>query len=115
MRMARDRRLDSHFVFSERLGIEVPSLPCDWEDLDPGSQTAIITRWEMIRGSISDRIMGFESVIRVKQQQLLEEDDFARSCLLNGEIADLASRINDLNIWFRAQQELDGDAKRHAG
>ncbi|TVY04104.1 hypothetical protein [Cohnella terricola] len=113
--MAHERQSDSHFVFSERLGIEIPSLQCDWDELDSGSQTVILTRWELIRGSIPDRIMGFEAVIRVKQQLLFEEDDFTRSCLLNGEIADLASRINDLNIWFRAQQELNGDAKQHAG
>jgi len=69
----------------------------------------------MIRGSIPDHIMRFEAKIRIKQQQLFEEDDFVQSCQINEDIADLASRINDLNIWFRTHQDLDEDTKMHNG
>ncbi|QJD81840.1 hypothetical protein [Cohnella herbarum] len=107
--------LDRQFEFSERHGISVPCLDKDWDDLDHEQQSAILSRWEMIRGGIPDHIMRFEAKIRIKQQQLFEEDDFVRSCTINGEIADLASRINDLNIWFRTQQELDDESKMHIG
>ncbi|QMV45154.1 hypothetical protein [Cohnella cholangitidis] len=110
-----ERWLDNQFEFSERHGISVPHLDCDWNELDIEHQTAILARWEMIRGCIPDHIMKFEDAIRVKQQRLFEEDDFALSCLINGEIADLASRINDLNIWFRTQQEIDDESKMHIG
>ncbi|RED64163.1 hypothetical protein [Cohnella lupini] len=107
--------LDSQFEYSERHGISIPCLESDWEELSLEHQTAILEKWEMIRGGIPDHIMRFEAMIRAKTQQLFEEDDFVRSCLINGDIADLASRINDLNIWFRTQQDLDGDAKMHIG
>lgn len=66
-------------------------------------------------GTIPDRIKVLEDIIRVKQQLLFEEDDFAESCLINGDIADLASRINDLNIWFRTRQDLEPPTKQHIG
>jgi hypothetical protein len=107
--------LDRQFQFSERHGISIPCLAEDWDNQSIEQQTAILARWEMIRGNIPDHIMRFESKIRIKQQQLFEEDDFEQSCLINGDIADLASRINDLNIWFRTQQDLEGDSKMHSG
>ncbi|BBI32587.1 hypothetical protein [Cohnella abietis] len=109
------RWLDSQFEYSARHGISIPCLSTDWDELNLEHQTAILAKWEMIRGNIPDHIMRFEAIIRLKQQQLFEEDDFAQSCLINGDIADLASRINDLNIWFRTQQDLDSDSKRHSG
>jgi hypothetical protein len=109
------RWLDGQFEYSERHGISIPCLEVDWNELDLERQTAILARWEMIRGNIPDHIMRFEALIRIKQQQLFEEDDFGQSCLINGDIADLASRINDLNIWFRTQQDLDEDSKMHIG
>jgi hypothetical protein len=107
--------LDSQFEYSDRHGISVPCLDRAWEQLDIEHQTAILARWEMIRGCIPDHIIKFEATIRIKQQQLFEEDDFVQSCVINGDIADLASRINDLNIWFRTQQEIDDEAKMHIG
>ncbi len=107
--------LDSQFQYSDRHGISIPCLANDWDELHLAQQTAILAKWEMIRGNIPDRIMGFEESIRYKQQQLFEEDDFILSCCINGDIAELASRINDLNIWFRTQQDLDGNAKKHSG
>lgn len=107
--------LDSQFQFSERHGISIPCLSEEWEKLNIEQQTVILSRWEMIRGNIPDHIMRLENKIRIRQQQLFEEDDFEQSCLINGNIADLASRINDLNIWFRTQQDLDNDTKMHSG
>ncbi|MFC4599968.1 hypothetical protein [Cohnella hongkongensis] len=110
-----ERWLDSQFVYSERHGIALPNLQSGWDALTPERQAAIVSRWEMIRGAIPDRIHRLEEAIRAKQAQLFEEEDFARSCLINDEIADLASRINDLNIWFRTRQELEPQAKRPIG
>ena len=107
------RWLREQFVYDERLGIPVPSLTEDWDEMSLERQTAVLTEWEHIRGSIPDHIKRFEDGIRAKQDRLFEEDDFAASCRLNGDIADLASRINDLHIWFRTQQDLDSDTKMH--
>jgi len=109
-----DGWLDRQFSYSERLEIELPSVEDEWEELAAELRSAVLARWETARGRIPDRILSLEAKIRTKQQQLFEEEDFARSCLINGDIADLASRINDLNIWFRASQELD-DPKAHTG
>ncbi|TFE30887.1 hypothetical protein E2980_02905 [Cohnella luojiensis] len=107
--------MDSQFEYSERHGIAIPCLDSDWNELSLVHRTAILAKWEMIRGSIPDQIMRFEAKIRIRQQQLFEEDDFAESCRINGDIADLASRINDLNIWFRTQQDLEDNSKMHVG
>jgi len=105
--------LESQFVFSDRLGIAVPRLTATWETFGIERQTALLTRWEMIRGSIPSHVKRFEEQIKIKQQQLFDEADFAASCRLNSDIAELASRINDLHIWFRTQQDLDTESKRH--
>lgn len=105
--------LERQFIYSERLGISIPGLENDWDELSLDKQAALLEQWEMIRGVIPDRVIRLEEQIKVKQAQLFEEDDFAASCRLNGDIADLASRINDLHIWFRTQQDLDDHSKRH--
>jgi len=110
-----ERWLERQFVYSERHDIALPSLETDWDELPLACRIAILSKWEMIRGTIPDRIKSLEDVIRVKQQLLFEEDDFAESCLINGDIADLASRINDLNIWFRTRQDLEPHTKQHIG
>ncbi|MFC4306239.1 hypothetical protein [Cohnella boryungensis] len=110
-----DTWLERQFHYCDKLGMALPRLESDWEELGRERQIAILARWETIRGTIPDRIMRLEAVIRIKQQQLFEEEDFVRSCEINGRIAELASQINDLNIWFRARQELEGDVKSHSG
>jgi hypothetical protein len=107
--------LNSQFRYSDRHGIRVPCLTNDWEKLNLEHQTAILATWEMIRGNIPEHVIRFEEKIRIRQQQLFEEDDFDESCRINAHIADLASRINDLHIWFRTQQDLDVEAKKHSG
>ncbi|WEK55402.1 MAG: hypothetical protein P0Y55_04915 [Candidatus Cohnella colombiensis] len=112
--MKQDEWLKLQFMFNERLGIRIPNFTEDWERIGLQDQTALLEEWEMIRGTIPEHVIRFERQIRVKQDQLFEEDDFVASCSLNSDIADLASRINDLHIWFRTVQELDQDGKRHS-
>lgn len=115
MRMQTDDKawLDGQFAYSERLGIRVPRLTEDWDSICVSRQIALLSQWEHIRGNIPDRVKRFEEEIKIRQAKLYEEDDFAESCRLNSDIAELASRINDLHIWFRTQQELDHGGKRH--
>lgn len=101
------------FVQSERLGIRLPELYREWEDYLLEEREAILYEWEHIRGSIPERIKKLEVRITGKQDRMNEEPDFVKCCELNSEIAELASRINDLHIWFRLNQELT--AKRHSG
>ncbi|MFB9326019.1 hypothetical protein ACFFSY_08855 [Paenibacillus aurantiacus] len=100
------------FVFNERLGIALPTLTREWDGYSEAERTAIVEQWETIRGRIPDLVVRFEVLINEKQALLCEEDDFERSCLLNSDIAELASRINDLHIWYRIDQEIE--PRRHA-
>ncbi|WP_202081051.1 hypothetical protein [Caldalkalibacillus salinus] len=100
------------FVFDERLGISLPVLEKPWEDYSLAEQSQMILEWESHRSDIPDRIKEIEKIIIGKQQMLSVEENFQRSCELNKDIAELASVINDLNIWFRIQQ--DTQRKMHA-
>jgi len=95
------------FVHNERLGIRLPVLHHDWTEYTPEERSAILLEWEEIRARIPDRIIQLEAVINRKQAQLSEEENFQRSCELNHEIHELASIINDLNIWFRVEQDYE--------
>lgn len=95
------------FKREERLGILLPILYLEWEEYAPVERTDILFKWEEIRSRIPDRVIALEAVINQKQAQLYQEDNFERSCDLNSEIAELASTINDLNIWFRIQQDFE--------
>ncbi|MFC3883231.1 hypothetical protein ACFOU2_06740 [Bacillus songklensis] len=98
--------MQSYFMYNARLGIELPSLTLEWEDYDKQTQQAILLHWEKIRGRIPDRIVDLEDFINEKQARLEEEMDFKKSCQLNSEIAELASVINDLWIWYRTNQDV---------
>ncbi|MBL4951130.1 hypothetical protein RCG24_00620 [Neobacillus sp. OS1-32] len=100
--------MKEYFSFDKRLGIFIPELSSDWEDYSKETQEAILYHWEKIRGAIPDRIVELESEINKKQAQLDNETDFPRSCRLNSEIAELASIINDLWLWYRANQTISG-------
>ncbi|KYD26796.1 hypothetical protein MKY25_04590 [Geobacillus sp. FSL W8-0032] len=89
------------FIEDKRLGIRVPQLDKHWDDYSAEEQEAILLEWEAIRGLIPDRIATLERQINEKQDALGREADFARSCQLNADIAELASIINDLWIWYR--------------
>ena len=69
-------------------------------------QHAILLKWEQVRGKIPDRIKELEHYINTKQHYLNNEEDFEVSCKLNSEIADLASIINDLWLWYRLTQNV---------
>jgi acyl-CoA reductase-like NAD-dependent aldehyde dehydrogenase len=99
------------FAYNDRLGIRLPVLYHQWEEYSPEERADILLEWEEIRAKIPDRIIQLETVINQKQNQLSEEENFVRSCELNSEIHELASVINDLNIWFRVQQ--DYETKNH--
>lgn len=100
------------FEYDERLNIEIPQLNLEWSDYSKSEREAIVTRWEHIRGFIPERIKQFEQMINFKQDQLNTEESFSTSCALTWEIAELASRINDLHLWFRTNQEIE-DSKLH--
>jgi len=106
--------VDRQFRRDERLGISVPNLEKYWEDLTAEEQEAVLERWELERGEIPERIVELEGQIRQLQERMGQEEDFAAVCRINDDIAELASRINDLNIWFRIRQELDAPSKGHA-
>lgn len=95
------------FVYDARLGIALPRLNKEWNELAHQEQESILAHWETIRGRIPDRIWEIEQEIKVKQERLYHEESFVRSCELNSEIADLASCINDLHLWYRVNQEME--------
>lgn len=98
--------MEYEFIYDERLGIHVPSLYNDWEQYNDEIQSQILTDWEDIRGKIPDRIFDLEQLINAKQAKLNNEENFQVSCQLNSEIAELASIINDLWLWFRSSESM---------
>jgi hypothetical protein len=98
--------MKEHFSFDQRLGISIPNLENDWAQYSEETQQAILFQWEKIRGSIPDRIAELENSINQKQTQLSDESNFKISCELNSAIAELASIINDLWLWYRANQTV---------
>lgn len=101
------------FQLDKRLGIRLPSLKKNWDDYPRKTQEEIFLTWEKIRGTIPTRIFELEKIINEKQEQLSDEGDFQRSCELNSEIAELASIINDLWIWYRLNDDGSLDDKTH--
>ena len=104
--------MNHYFLWDDRLGISLPALHQAWDRFSEAERTYIVTKWEDIRGTIPDRVLAFERIINAKQAELFEEEDFERSCGINSDIAELASRINDLHIWYRINQEIEN--KRHS-
>lgn len=89
------------FQFDERLQLALPVFIGLWEDFALAEREAIVYRWEQLRGTIPDRITEIEQIIQLKQNRLSVEEDFNKSCHINSEIAELASIITDLWIWYR--------------
>ncbi|MDM5190309.1 radical SAM protein [Bacillus sp. DX4.1] len=104
--------MEHYFTYDAHLEIEVPELQEDWEEIPKNTQHAILLKWEQIRGKIPDRIKDLEHSINQKQYKLNNEENFEISCRLNSEIADLASIINDLWLWYRLTQNIS-DGKAH--
>lgn len=100
--------MKEYFSFDHRLGILIPDISKEWDHYSENIQNEILFYWEKIRGTIPDRIAELEKNINQKQAQLSDESDFTRSCQLNNEIANLASIINDLWLWYRANQTISG-------
>lgn len=98
--------MEEYFIYDNRLGISIPDVSKEWDDFTKQAQQDILFRWERIRGSIPDRIAELENIINYKQAELSNESDFPRSCALNSEIAELASIINELWLWYRANQGI---------
>jgi hypothetical protein len=98
--------LEEYFYYHDRLGIHIPIIDEDWDSLPEDIRQCILLQWETIRGMIPDRIISLEKIINMKQVQLSNETNFELSCQLNHEIADLASIINDLWLWFRKDQTI---------
>jgi hypothetical protein len=96
---------EGYFFHDERLGIPVPALEKDWDEYNESTKQEILLQWENIRGQIPDRIASLEKEINRKLAVLSEEDDFMTCCRLNNEIAELASIINDLWIWYRTTED----------
>lgn len=94
------------FEYDQRLGIAIPDLDQEWHRIDKATQEEILSQWEEIRGDIPDRVKQLEEKINLKQKALFNEDNFKKSCEINTEISELASTINDLWLWFRAQNEI---------
>ncbi|MCL7747801.1 hypothetical protein [Halalkalibacter alkaliphilus] len=94
------------FNYDSRLRLSLPVFQGSWTELDRDSQEKVLTRWETIRGTIPDRVKEIEQQIELVHNQLALEEDFERSCELNLEMAELASIINDLWIWFRTTPSL---------
>ncbi|MFS0780573.1 radical SAM protein [Bacillus sp. 1P06AnD] len=95
----------SFFIYNDQLGISIPAPSIDWEALPQREQSAILAEWENQRGLIPDRIKAIESEINAKQELMEQEDNLHASCILNTQIAQLASTINDLWLWFRLTPE----------
>ncbi|MDC2863030.1 radical SAM protein [Bacillus sp. BP-3] len=104
--------MKQYFIYNEHLGIEIPDLQEKWEEIPTAVQHAILLKWEQIRGKIPDRIQELEHIINTKQHKLNNEENFELSCKLNTEIADLASIINDLWLWYRLTQNVS-EGKAH--
>ncbi|MDM5156801.1 radical SAM protein [Bacillus sp. DX1.1] len=98
--------MEHYFTYDERLEIEIPDFQEQWEEIPEEIQHAILLKWEQIRGKIPDRIKDLEHSINKKQHRLSHEENFKISCILNSEIADLASIINDLWLWYRLTQNV---------
>lgn len=94
------------FVHDKRLGIQLPILMLDWEYFHHDTQEEILEKWEGIRGKIPDRIKEVEEQINQNQAALYEEENLQRAYQLNSKIADLASMINDLWIWYRMDESV---------
>ncbi|WNR43203.1 hypothetical protein [Paenibacillus roseipurpureus] len=99
--------MSNYFQYDERLGIEIPVLELEWDQYSSTIRMEVLFQWEQIRGVIPDRILKLEKQIIEKQNKLDVEDDFLTACTLNSDIADLASIINDLHLWFRTNQDLE--------
>jgi hypothetical protein len=102
------------FLYNKRLGIELPVFHTPWEDLETEEQQKLLYKWEQVRAQIPDQVKYFEALIKERELKLQIEDDNETFCRLSMEIADYASRVIDLNLWFRTQEEVTSLEKVHS-
>lgn len=93
------------FDFVPKLGIHVPTFHLDWDEYSIKEQLDIIHQWEKERAKIPDRIKEIEVKIGELQDKMFEME-FDEYCVIHDDIINMASAINDLNIWFRIEGEL---------
>jgi hypothetical protein len=98
--------INKYFTYDPRLHIHLPHLLEEWPAYPSRIQEAILLEWEKLRGTIPDRISEIEEDIEELQASLGQEENFEESCRLNSEISEMASRINDLWIWYRTMPEI---------
>ncbi|MBM7554960.1 hypothetical protein [Thalassobacillus pellis] len=98
--------MEDFFTFDKRLGISIPDLPKPFRTYSIEVQSAILSAWENQRGAIPDRVKEMEYHIERCLDLLNQEDDFEASCEINEDISRMAATINDLWIWYRADQVL---------
>ncbi|WP_416151494.1 hypothetical protein ACM26V_11160 [Salipaludibacillus sp. HK11] len=94
------------FKYDARLGIKLPNLSKAWDEYPIETQSETLAQWEKFRGNIPDRIKHIEESINYLQDQLYQESNFQLSCQINSDIAELASIINDLWIWYRTGEDV---------
>jgi hypothetical protein len=98
--------LRAEFIYDQRLGIHLPELLFEWDSYPLRIREQVLDEWEQIRGSIPERVIQLEMIINQKQEALNREEHFPTACQLNTEIAECASIINDLHLWYRSNQEI---------
>ncbi len=94
------------FRHDPRLGIELPDLTTPYEELSHTQQEELIAYWEGVRAHIPDQIMKFEQDIEDHLQAVHQEEDWDIVAAHFADISDLASRINELNMWRRVDPSL---------
>ncbi|MFC4767608.1 hypothetical protein [Effusibacillus consociatus] len=101
--------MNYRFDYDERLGIRLPYLEVEWEELSDQERHDMIMEWEKIKARIPDRIMEIEREINNRQLQASQAEDWDKICKLYEEIYTYASVINDLHIWMRVNQDFDAE------
>ncbi|WP_335872217.1 hypothetical protein [Bacillus sp. 2205SS5-2] len=96
-------KISKLFPYHHQLEINLPNEEIMLSNFTLAEQQGILEFWEKCRGRIPDKMNEFEVDINQKQEELNNEMDFEKSCLLNEEIASLASKVNDLWLWYRTQ------------
>lgn len=108
--------MSEHFAYDDRLGMEVPRLMREWSEYTVEERERILADWESLRGGIPAVIARFEEEINDRHERLQRVEDWDESVRLLTEVNDYASRINDLNILFRTQPDVESpehDAQEH--
>lgn len=97
---------EEHFTYDALLGIPIPALKKEWAEFTAQEQAEILFFWETVRGNIPNRMVELEREITMLQSKSDAEENFETVCELTWQIAELASRIHDLNIYFRLNQDV---------